>query len=474
MAFRWDEPMLEEREAGEPPPLWLYVVLLVIVECIAFGLTVVTWPKGKSVNSWEFVRGFLLIGPAFWGASCAFVYNSFHGQYAFETAVTNREAWQRKRSWLRASRSGVGVLDSVVLAPEPNLGERMLALDGTPPENPGKVMALDELDGGESRLHVLLEKLLGPLVSKLAGAMRSESFQLMMQGDRDDSSDVINAVWKKLGLPGFPRIVRMQPDTAPKFAEKWFSADADPQYRLVLAWHLNEDEPDVSDPDIAPEYSEFGVAVLLGSHQLMWEKRDKLRGQAWLLRGIETEADQVEDALAQLLQAEQVEAKRIRHFWHSRLKGLAQHATLGAVRDTDLEVSTHALETAIGPQAPASRWLVYALVAKMVQYGQGAQLVGLPGGKGVMLNLAIKEPMRVDLPWKGSYDYSIFPVAEALFVCLLVFGIALLDPTQGWSTIDTMAFVIAVLGSAGFFAARYFRREQLLHECWRVLRGGSS
>lgn len=465
MAFRWDEPMLEEREVGEPPPLWLYVVLLVVVECVGFGMTVANWPKGKSVNSWEFVRGLLLVGPVFWGALCAFVYHGFYGQYAFETAVTNQEAWQRKRSWLRSSRSGVGVLDSVVLAPEPDLAERMLALDGTPPENHGKMMTLEELDEGESRLRVLLEKLLAPLATKLAGAMRSESFQLMMQGDRDDSSDVINAVWKTLELPGFPRIIRMRPDTGPKFADKWFQADADPQYRLVLAWHLNDGGP------AAPlEYSEFGVALLLGSHPLMWEKRDKLRGQAWLLRGIETEADQVEDALAQLLKAEQVEAKRIRHFWHSRLKGPAQHATLGAVRDSELKVSTHALETAIGPQAPASRWLVYVLAARMVHFGQGAQLVALPGEKGVTLNLAIKEPHGVDLPWKDSYGYTIVPIAEALFVCLTFLGIALLDPAEGWNGIETVCLVVAIFGSAGFFAARYFRREQLLHECWRACR----
>ncbi|HEX7909459.1 MAG TPA: hypothetical protein VF534_15445 [Paraburkholderia sp.] len=469
MTFRWDEPMLEERKAGEPPSLWLYVVLLVVVERVAFGLTVVNWPKGKSINSWEFARGLLLIGPAFWGALCAFIYHSAHGQYAFETAVTNQEAWQRKRSWLSASRSGVGVLDSVVLAPEPDLAERMLALEGTPPENPGKVMALQELDGSESRLHLLLEMLLGPIAPKLAVAMRSESFQLMMQGDRDDSSDVINEVWKKLELPGFPRIIRMQPDTMPKFAEKWFQADADPRYRLVLAWHLND-----GGPNAPQEYSEFGVALLLGSHQLMWEKRDKLRGQAWLLRGIETEADRVEVALTQLLKAEQVESKRIRNFWHSRLKGLAQHATLGAVRDSELKVSTHALDAAIGPQAAASRWLVYALAAKMVHFGQGAQLVALPGGKGVMLNLAIKEPQGVDLPWKHSYGYTIVPFAEALFVCLFALGIGLLDTTEGWNGLDTASVVVAVLGSAGFFAARYFRREQLLLEYWRVLHESSS
>jgi hypothetical protein len=33
----------------------------------------------------------------------------------------------------------MAVLDSVILTPEPDLAERMLKLEGSPPENPGKV-----------------------------------------------------------------------------------------------------------------------------------------------------------------------------------------------------------------------------------------------------------------------------------------------------------------------------------------------
>jgi hypothetical protein len=469
MSFRWDQPTLVEEDLGERPSVWIYLLIFVVVECVALGWTVATWPKGQSVNSWAFVRGVLLFGPLAWLALCAYFYQMLHGQWAFETAVVNREAWRLKKSWRRASRNGIGVLDSVVLAPEPDLAERMLSLDGEPPENPGKVMALElpHDEGAETRLHGVLTQLLVPLAPKLARAIKSESFLLVMQGDRDDSSQVVYAVWKKLQLLGVPRIVRMRPNTDPKFAEKWFDADSDPYYRLVLAWHLNDS------PDEPSDCSEFAVALLLGSQNLLYNERGKLRAQAWLLRGIGTEADQVEDALTLLLGAEQIETKRIRQFWHSRLKGLAQHATVGAVRESGLEVATHVVDSAIGPQAPASRWLVYSLAAKMAHFGQGAQLVALPGEKGVTLNLAVKELQGVNMPWKNIYDYSIVPVAEWAFVSFMLLIMFLLDPDKGWNGLDTAIVVIWVVALAAFLAARIHREKRLIHECWRRTRGGS-
>jgi hypothetical protein len=313
----------------------------------------------------------------------------------------------------------------------------------------------------------VLERLLAPLAPKLARAMKSESFLLLMQGDRDESSETIYAVWKRLELPGFPRIVRMGASTEPKFAEKWFAADSDPYYRLVLAWHLNDY------PDAPKDSSEFAVALLLGSRQLLDNERDKLRPQAWLLRGIESEADRVEEALTLLLGAEQVETKRIRHFWPSGLKGLAHHATLGAVRDSGLEVATHALDAAIGPQAPASRWLVYALAAKMAHFGQGAQLVALPGTKGVTLNLAAREPQGVDLPWKDSYRYSIVPLAEWIFITFMLLFLLALDDSKAWSTLDTVIAAAWPILLAAFLAARIYQVRKLTEKCWRRSRGGS-
>lgn len=468
MSFRWNLPMLVEDEIGEAPPLWIYVLLFLIFECVALGLTVATWPKGKPLDSWEFCRGVVLLGPLFWIAFCAFLYHTVHGQHAFETAVINQEAWRHRRSWQRDSRSGVGVLESVILAPVPDLAERMLGLEGTPPQNPGKVMALDSPDAeeAETRLHGVLQRLLTPLIPKLVQAEKSCSFLLLMHGDRDESSETIFSVWKKLELPGHPRIVRMSDDTEPKFAEKWFAADDDPSYRLVLAWHLNDNL------EAPHDCSEFAVALLLGSHQFLYNQRDRLRPQAWLLRGIEAEADQVENALSSLLGAEQVDRKRVHQFWHSGLKGLAQHATVGAVRESGLEAATHVLETAVGPQAPASRWLVYALAARMAHFGQGGQLVALPGQKGVTLNFAAKELQATKLPWKASYDYSIVPLAEWIFVTAVLGGVFLLDDSKEWSGFATAVIVLWLLALAGFLAARIFRAKQLVSWCWQTVHAG--
>jgi hypothetical protein len=463
MTFRWNQVIPDEKDVGKPPPIWVYIVILIIVECIALALTVVTWPKDKPVASIEFLRGILLIGPLFWGALCAFVYHTFHGAYAFDAAVANHAGWQLRRSWQQDGCSGVAVLDSVVLAPEPELGERMLGLDGTPPRNPGKVMAIDVNETeAESRLHAVLERLLVPLAPKLSGAMNSNSFQLMMQGDRDESSDIIHAVWKKLELPGAPGIVLMQASMEPKFAEKWFPADRDPSYRLVLAWHLNDDR------DAQEDCSEFAVAMLLASHQHWWNQRDRLKPQAWLLRGIEARADQVEEALTLLIKGEQVETKRIRGFWHSRLKGVAQHATLGAVRESGLEVSTHALDRAVGPQAPASRWLLYALAAKMAHFGQGAQLMALPGDRGVTLSLAARELRERDAPWKDSYAYSFVPVAEVTLTTFSIAGVLLLGAHEGWNSISTVGVIIAVVLSAGFAGTRYLRYKYIVENFRRT------
>jgi hypothetical protein len=74
MKFRWDQVIPDEKEASEPPPIWIYLVLFIAVECVALALTVATWPTGKPIAPKEFLRGVLLIGPVFWGAVCAFVY----------------------------------------------------------------------------------------------------------------------------------------------------------------------------------------------------------------------------------------------------------------------------------------------------------------------------------------------------------------------------------------------------------------
>ncbi|WP_438489702.1 hypothetical protein, partial [Listeria monocytogenes] len=91
----------------------------------------------------------------------------------------------------------MAVLDTVIFAPEPDLAERMLKLDGSPPENPGRVMRLNGIEStdGAPRERMVIEALLAPLAAKLARAARSDSFDIVMQCERAESYVDVLAVW---------------------------------------------------------------------------------------------------------------------------------------------------------------------------------------------------------------------------------------------------------------------------------------
>lgn len=450
MKFRWTPPAHGEWSAGEPPPVWLYVALFVLIECAFLAGTVVTWPHDKSMASEDFTRTALAAPFALWIAVSSVLYASLYDNRAFEAAVKNTARWHLLMRWQRGVRSGVAVLDTVIFAPEPDLAERMLKLDGSPPENPGRVMRLNGIEStdGAPRERMVIEALLAPLAAKLARAARSDSFDIVMQCERAESYVDVLAVWTKLKLPGKPRIRWLSNDRNPGFANVWFEGGTDtayaassesgrnPKYRLVLAWHLNG-----TGADVRPAASEAAVALLLGSPALMQE-RPQLKCQAWLLRQIVADADEVEKALARLLAAEQVPRERIRHFWYSRLKGLALHATLGAVKDTELKVEQHALDSATGPQAPVARWLLQALAAKMAHFGQGAQLVALPRPDGVVLNIVVKDKPAVDVPWKSEYEYALLPWADLSGCMALWVFLMLMSPYETWHTFEVVMTVV--------------------------------
>jgi hypothetical protein len=443
------------------------------------GGTILTWPKGKPFDSDDFLRTALaaplLLGFAFNGVIYAFRYDS----PAYEAAIKNDARWHLLDAWYLNARKGMAVLDSVILTPEPDLAERMLKLAGSSPDNPGKVMRLDSIEAGPetSRRCVMLKKVLTPLIPKLAGAMRSESFDIVLQCDDEEPANDIRTVWQQLELPGVPRVRQIDNDANPGFAGVWFEDETyeryvyhvsrvypAPKYRLVLAWHLNDDAAQT--PPVA---SEAAVALLLGTWKLMSDEPDTKR-QAWLLRQIESEADQADTSLELLLRAKQVAPERIHHFWYSRLTGLAQHSTLGAIRDADIKVEEHALDPAIGPQAPVARWLLAALAARMAHFGQGAQLVALPDPKGVILNLVVREPDTVTLPWPDWYRQmnGILPMVYlTACTCLLTLGL-IIAPNKEWGTFQTViscVFGVFVAGGiAGHFGARRVYRDNVWSE----------
>jgi hypothetical protein len=477
MTFRWNQRMPDEWAQPKPPPIWAYFVLYLVIEGICLGLTIANWPPGTPVASQEFARTALAVPFTLWIAASAVLYSSMYETLAFPAAIRNVERWHLISRWQRQSRAGVAVLDSVILTPEPDLAERMLKLEGSPPDNPGKVLALGSIDatGGRARIHWLLEALLKPLATRLSQAARSDSFDIVMQCDREESSKAVTSVWAELELPGEPVVRWLDNHRDIDFAGKWFKSDTHtypytsyevdrmPKYRLLLAWHVNDDGPG------APHTSSEGaVALLLGTSALIREKPDVKR-QAWLLRQITGDADKVDRSLAMLLEAEQVPSERIRHFWHSRLKGLAQHATLGAVSESGLKVEEHAIDPAIGPQAPVARWLLQALAAKMAHFGQGAQLVALPheNEKGVALNLVVKDPAPANVPWKTEYEYSMFPAVE-LIGCAGVWTFAMLmSPSKTWGTFDTVVTSLIAVVGAVCAGGRFLSRKMYADDVWR-------
>ncbi|WP_414440809.1 hypothetical protein [Burkholderia sp. 22PA0106] len=461
MNFLWNPQFPSERATDEPLSIWFHLVLYVIVEVFALALVVPGLPKDGAIP-WDSVLHDAVAVPFFGWLTLSFIVHRFaYDIPAMQAAEHNSARWRQITGWQRQSRSGMAVLDSVILTPEPDLAERMLALEGSPPMNPGKVMALNNIDAADdgSRLSRLLDALLTPLVRRLAQAAKSGSFEIVMQCDHEALSSEVLTAWCRLELPGKPVVRWLDNGRDLGFADRWFesearyhgwhSQDTMPKYRLLLAWHLNKSGPDAEHRD-----SEAAVALLLGSPALIAEKPD-LKRQAWLLRQITGDADQVDALLTSLLKAGQVPGERIRHFWHSRLKGLAQHATLAAVKESGLKVEAHALDPAIGPQAPVARWVTQALAAKMAHFGQGPQLVALPDTQGVALNLVAKEPAAVDVPWKEEYGYrpllgpEFGALASLWMVCML------LSPDKGWSTTDTIVTCATIFFIVVFFFIRH-------------------
>jgi hypothetical protein len=120
-------------------------------------------------------------------------------------------------------------------------------------------------------------------------------------------------------------------------------------------------------------------------------------------------------------------------------------------------VEAHALDPAIGPQAPVARWVIQALAAKMAHFGQGPQLIALPHEQGVTLNLVAKEPAPVDVPWKEEYGYK--RVLGPEFGALTSFWMVniLLSPDKGWSSTDTLVTCFTVFFMLVFFIIRHPR-----------------
>ncbi|WP_043203224.1 hypothetical protein [Paraburkholderia acidipaludis] len=462
MSFRWDQRMPDEWPAVKPISGWVRLLLYLIVEIVAVAIVLSGWQKGVSLLSGKFFHDVFLVPFPAWLALCFVVYMVAYDGPAMEAARHNRKRYFQATRWQREVRSGVAVLDSVVLAPEPDLAVRMLGLEGKALDNPGKVMAIDVTGTTDTpRLQCVLTQLLTPLLPRLAKAIRTDSFDIVTQAEGVELAAQVHEVWKQLELPRTPRVRSLDIGTDPGFAACWFeddiqpaypyasyNVDRTPKYRLLLTWHLNSEGQEGEQA-----FSEAAVALLLGSPALMAEEKPP-KQQAWLLREITGGADEVDRSLSLLLDAGQVPRERIHHFWHSRLKGIAQHGTMGAVRESGLKLDGHDLEQAVGPQARVSRWLLQALAAKMAHFGQGPQLIALPHEQGVALNLVAKVPAPMDVPWKKEYGYD--PVVgpeSGAFASLWAFAM-FVSPNKDWGTFETTFSAAIVACLIGCFVFR--------------------
>ena len=228
MTFRWDQPIPPEMETPEPPSVWVFVLLYLVTEGSAMFLTLSSWPKGEPVASQKFMLDAVVAPFVVWLGISIALYEAMYGGFVYEAAVKNSERWRLMTRWKRQSRAGIAPSDSMFLTPEPDLAERMLSLEGSPPVNPGKVMALDSVDAaaGMSRVRGVLERLLTPMAAKLTQAARSDSFEIVMQCERQEMSADVHAAWSQLDLPGRPRIRWMDNDRDVGFADSWFKDDS--------------------------------------------------------------------------------------------------------------------------------------------------------------------------------------------------------------------------------------------------------
>jgi hypothetical protein len=315
--------------------------------------------------------------------------------------------------WRDWAQTRIVVIDSVVLTPEPDLAERMLKLEGTLPDNPGKALLLSEPETRQSgsRLQSVFEQLLAPLVPALISMKRAEKMEIVYQAERENDIVHLRAAWDRFELPHTPTFHWLAPDAVSPLTGPWFAVRP-PECRIVLACQLHS-------PDVSPKFSEVAVALILTTPK--FAARTKIKPQASIFRPITADFSTAAHALGTLLKAEQTPVDKLRHFWSSHLNKVTSHAVDAAVKDSALKVEHHDIDRAIGIGGPANRWLVQALAAEMVQHGQGAQLLAVPHTSGVAWNLVASHPASVQRPAHPPIHYFSWPflaMVIAFVACL--------------------------------------------------------
>ncbi|MEW6342487.1 MAG: hypothetical protein AB1704_17665 [Pseudomonadota bacterium] len=462
--MKWIEPKVEEYEHLKPLPAWISVLVFLGSFVLCFIFTVLNWKQGKPVISAEFFVRILLLPLLFGGVACSVLYLPYE-DWNERVDLWNNLCLRAYENWRWWAQERVAIIGSVTLTPEKDLGVRMLGLEGSPPTNAGKnlPLATERKEGSVSRVQQVLEQLVTPFAPYMTTSAASHTFSIVVQSEREEDLNDLRALLRTL-VPhdfGFVQISRAAEPLDMGRVEQWLSGDRMPDYRLVLAYQLHSTGKE-------PTCSEAGVALLFASRTVVASSKGRLKPEAWLFRPVPATMDSVFEALKTMLAAQQTPNERIKHLWLTHVPGPGKHATLTAVKDNDLKLAAHDLDTAIGNPGPVNALLVQALAAQMVQHGQGTQLIATPHKARVMLNLLgtnVAPIQRVEerLPSMIGIGFTCMLLCLAGLVLLMLKDVG---ASAAW-------FIGVFAGSIVFLAVNAFgsfvRRGQVEHDFYRKL-----
>jgi len=399
-----------------PPKLtpWWYFVFSFMVLFILWAVSMyLVSPETRSAITGKHWQEQLLV-PVFacvvLGCSLITGYEEDYGEYAWWNALCDEHAaawqyWAREHLWL---------LQSAAIAPEDMLAERMLGLEGAAPVNPGKALPL-HMDASHegSREEIALERLLQSMRETLHALGRSTLLEVLLQAGPDTES-ALRRVWKRLELPESFTLRQVAPDGTWLIDDALWAEGNRFICRLLIACQWQDRD------GAAPACTESAVALLLCHPRRAHEQLPRgLKPQARVFRPIEIEPDTVSDALATLLQVEQVPRGKIHHAWLSGLNKPLRHATAMAIREEGLNATLHDLDYALGLPGPANASLLQALAGQMVSHGQGAQMVVAPSKTGALLYLLADRHKEVQWPEPANPRLLAYSI---LFLVLFIYS----------------------------------------------------
>jgi hypothetical protein len=453
MSHNWNIPSTQEYDRGEPPTIWVPVVAFVAIIIAGIFITLVNWTPGKTILVAPFFGWAIVVPILIWAVLCAFWYLP-HDDWIDKTDRYNYLVKNRYASWRVWTQANLPIVTSSVLTPEVDLAERMLALEGEPPANAGAALSLaDGHPGDATRIEQILDKLLAPMLAHLRRLDGTEAVHIVLQSSNPAQLETLHQTLKRMELrwvhSGNLKHIKGAGEEA-ALIEEWIDLRGKYDYygrytrgfeaALVVALQLHE-------ADIEPTSTEAAVALLFTSHAVV--KKYTFKPQAGLFRPAQTELPDLPQRLEALYTAAPAPLDKLKHAWISGLSKLARNNLNGALRDGERELDVHSLDEALGLPGPANTWLMQALAAQMVTYGQGPQLVVAPTQAGVALNLLGKNLSPVERAAEPEINF--YPASTSVaFSCLGGLILILIEKGafgDGWFfTVAIFFFLLVLVG----------------------------